>query len=131
MLKTFSKDNPASLTLNAFYNSEVAASESQAMIQRKRLPMNTALIADIRKASSINYLDAIWKEWKDEDEVFDDFQSRIQTWPSSNEDNLSLICLVDPSNPQYSFPQFVRTFNFCFSNHTDQVFSVSQSLYLP
>lgn len=105
MLKNFSNDDPASVTLEAFYHPQVTG--SSALVQCKRLPLNTGSIAEIRRNLSNDYLDSIWKDWKNENESFDDFVHRIQTWPDSNKGNISLVCLIDPSDPGYSFPEFV------------------------
>jgi hypothetical protein len=129
MLKTFSRNKPASLTIQAFYTSDVNGSESTALVQTKRLPLKTASINDIRKSSSSNYLDAIWKKWKDDHEDFDDFVDRIQTWPASNEGNLDLVCLINPNDPKYCFPQFVSILCSSLDGYTDKLYPVSKSLY--
>jgi hypothetical protein len=119
MLKTFCNDKPQNLTVDAFYDPIAAEAGSQVVVQRKRLPFNTASILDIRKSLSMDYLNTIWKEWKDEDEDFDDFMDRVQTWPDFEDCNLDLICLVDPNNPQYSFPDFVSIHDsfFCMCSN--------------
>src|SRR5262245_34770679 len=96
MLRSFSNDDSHSVTSEAIQHPSISSSQ---------VALIKSYDDSVINQYSLTAPDPLWHQWREEDETFTDFTTRIQEWCHSLPPHM--IHLSDPKDPQYIFPQFV------------------------